>query len=108
MPPKKRSKKNEGTQNETMTTNEPTSPLTEAQDPLREQTEDGREYPTFQPTRRRRGSGGVKWFPVFKRLFYISLLVLVPMILNYAALNHELRVLPLQGKRRYIQAHALM
>jgi pimeloyl-ACP methyl ester carboxylesterase len=57
------------------------------------------EYPRFQPSiyRRPRRIDGVKWFPVVKRLFYVSLLILVPMILNYAALNHEMRVLPPKG-----------
>ena len=107
MPPRKRTEKSEGAQKETKTTNELPSPPTEAQEPSREQTEDRREYPTFQPSRRRQRSGGVKWFPVFKRFFYVSLIVLVPMILNYAALNHELRVLPPQGKlAAYISACA--
>ena len=47
--------------------------------------------------KQRKRKDGVKWFPVLKRLFYVSLLVLVPMLLNYAALNHELRVLVPQG-----------
>lgn len=60
--------------------------------------ENTEEYPKFEPSiykkRKRRLGDGVRWFPIVKRLFYISLIILVPMILNYAALNHELRVLP--------------
>ena len=61
--------------------------------------ENTEQYPSFKPSiySRRRPSDGVRWFPVIKRIFYVSLLVLVPMILNYAALNHELRVLPPSG-----------
>ena len=66
--------------------------------------ENTEEYPRFQPSiySRRRPSDGVRWFPVVKRIFYVSLLVLVPMILNYAALNHEMRVLPPKGDHNII------
>ena len=46
---------------------------------------------------KQRKQRGVEWLPVFKKLFYVSLLVLVPMLLNYAALQHEHRVLIPEG-----------
>ena len=71
----------------------------------RETSENGAEVPnahtqngakTSQQSKQRKRRG-VEWFPVFKKLFYVSLLVLVPMLLNYAALQHELRVLIPKG-----------
>ena len=92
MPPRKRAGKGDGSANAA----ENVHPAPKDDD-SGETTE---EYPRFQPTiyRRPRQSDGVKWFPVVKRFFYVSLLILVPMILNYAALNHELRVLPPKGE----------
>ena len=101
MAPRKRASKAEETSKDTSkahapprTAEEPTTAV-EAQEEPKEQGEGV--WPSFQPTRYRKRSNGVKWFPVVKSLFYVSLLVLVPMILNYAALSHELRVLPPQG-----------
>ena len=98
MPSRKRAEKGEGTQRDTKAGVDSSPPSTDSQEPSA-QPEDGGGRMTFQPSiyRQRKRSGGVKWFPVFKRLFYVSLLVLVPMILNYAALNQEARVLPPQG-----------
>ena len=89
MPPRKRVEKDDGAKEssmrETSGGNEPsTTHAQEGQEPA-------------QRNKQRKRKDGVKWFPVFKRLFFISLLVLVPMLLNYAALNHELRVLVPQG-----------
>ena len=96
MPPRKRIEKSEGTQKDATASNESSSPTIKAQESSAP-AENREGWMTFQPTRYRKRSGGVRWFPVVKRLFYVSLLVLVPMILNYAALNHELRVLPPKG-----------
>ena len=92
MPPRKRTNKSEDSKSVAETVNSAPKDANSG-----ETTE---EYPRFEPTiyRRPRRSDGVRWFPVVKRLFYVSLLVLVPMILNYAALNHELRVLPPKGE----------
>ena len=43
----------------------------------------------------------VKWSPVFKRLGYVSLIFLVPAILNYAALNQDSRMLVPKGTQLY-------
>ena len=93
MPPRKRTNKSEESSNSSKTA--PKSPA--ESNPTQEEAETRKEFPRFEPTRYQRQSAGVKWFPVIKKLFYVSLLVIVPMILNYAALNHELRVLPPEG-----------
>ena len=97
MPPRKRTDKGGGKEKDNTTTldSSPTPKQThEPTDGPTAQTDDAEIRTTFQPTRQRKRSGGVKWLPVFKRLFYISLLIIVPMTLNYASLNHEARVLP--------------
>ena len=86
MPPRKRVEKNDDAKKSSM---RETSGVSSAH------AQEGEE-PADQNKQRKR-KDGVKWFPVLKRLFYVSLLVLVPMLLNYAALNHELRVLVPQG-----------
>lgn len=98
MPPRKRTDKGDGKKKENATIVD-SSPTPKPPHEPTAQAQDAEVRRTFQPTRQRKRSGGVKWLPVFKRLFYISLLVIVPMILNYASLNHEARVLPPQGIR---------
>lgn len=51
---------------------------------------------TAQEGERRRGSK-VKWSPVFKKICYVSLIFIIPAILNYAALNQETRMLVPKG-----------
>lgn len=46
----------------------------------------------------------VKWSPVFKKLGYVSLIFLVPAILNYAALNQEMRMLVPKGIKQIMHA----
>ena len=98
MPPRKRAVKDGGSPKDSSEGNN--SPATasggETQEPSAH-AQDGAERMHFQPSKYPKRKGGVKWFPVLKRLFYVSLLVLVPMILNYAVLNHESRVLIPQG-----------
>lgn len=96
MPPRKRPDKGDGKEKDNTTTLDSSQTPKQTHEPAA-QTEDTEVRTTFQPTRQRKRSGGVKWLPVFKRLFYISLLIIVPMTLNYASLNHEARVLPPQG-----------
>ena len=42
-----------------------------------------------RPARR----GGVSWSPVFKRIGFFLLIICIPALLNYAALNQEMRML---------------
>ena len=39
----------------------------------------------------------VKWSPVFRRLGYFALIILIPTLLNYAALKQETRALLAKG-----------
>ena len=97
MPPRKRAEKDGGSPKDSSEgNNSPAGSGGETQEPSAH-AQDGAERMHFQPSKYPKRKGGVKWFPVLKRLFYVSLLVLVPMILNYAVLNHESRVLIPQG-----------
>jgi len=91
MPPRKRVEKDDGAKKSSMreTSGASTAHAQEGEEPAADRN------------KQRKRKDGVKWFPVLKRLFYVSLLVLVPMLLNYAALNHELRVLVPQGVHIY-------
>lgn len=51
------------------------------------------------PEEGRRRERKVKWSPVFKKIGYVSLIFLVPAILNYAALNQESRMLLPKGSQ---------
>ena len=46
---------------------------------------------------RRRKRGGVSWTPVFKRIGIFFLIILIPALVNYAALNQEARMLLPEG-----------
>jgi hypothetical protein len=48
----------------------------------------------------RREKGGVSWSPVFKRIGVFFLVISIPALVNYAALNQEARMLVPTG--RYI------
>ena len=97
MPPRKRAVKDGGSPKDSSEgNNSPAGSGEETREPSAH-AQDGAERMHFQPSKYPKRKGGVKWFPVLKRLFYVSLLVLVPMILNYAVLNHESRVLIPQG-----------
>ena len=50
--------------------------------------------PPGEPQRREKK---VKWSPVFRRMGYIALILIVPALLNYAALSQEARVLVAKG-----------
>ena len=39
----------------------------------------------------------VKWSPVFRRMGYFALIILIPTVLNYAALKQETRALVAKG-----------
>lgn len=43
--------------------------------------------------------GGVSWSPVFKRIGVFLLIILIPTLVNYAALNQEARMLVPEGMR---------
>lgn len=94
MPPRKRVEKDDGAQKSSM------RETSGGNEPSTAHAQEGED--SAQRNKQRKRKDGVKWFPVFKRLFFISLLVLVPMLLNYAALNHELRVLVPQGLLRIV------
>jgi hypothetical protein len=86
MPPKKRSTTSSKAQTKSKSSSGEKIPPT-SEHPAHEQD---------QEERRRRGSK-VKWSPVFKRIGYISLIFIIPAILNYAALNQETRMLVPKG-----------
>ena len=85
MPPKKRSTASSKAQIKSTSSSDVKTPPASEQTPQEEQEE-----------RRRRGSK-VKWSPVFKKIGYVSLIFIIPAILNYAALNQEARMLVPKG-----------
>lgn len=56
-----------------------------------------------QQQQQRTRKGGVSWAPVFKRIGFFMLIILIPALLNYAALNQETRMLVPNGML-YIKA----
>lgn len=46
-----------------------------------------------EEVQRRRKRGEVSWTPVFKRIGIFFLIILIPALVNYAALNQEARML---------------
>lgn len=54
-----------------------------------------------QQQQQRARRGGVSWSPVFKRIGFFMLLFLIPALLNYAALNQEMRMLVPNGINEY-------
>lgn len=97
MPPKKRSTSNSKSQTKPKSSSDEKTPSTSEQTAQGEQEEG---------ERRRRGSK-VKWSPVFKRIGYISLIFIIPAILNYAALNQEARMLVPKGTTIPTNGHSL-
>ena len=49
------------------------------------------------PGRPKQQEKKVKWSPVFRNMGFIALLLIVPALLNYAALSQETRVLAAKG-----------
>lgn len=52
--------------------------------------------------RERRRRRGPQWRPVFRRLGIFCVILLIPFVLNYAALNQEHKALLAQGEPRVV------